>query len=284
MRFQRHVSLLAVGFLAALGCETPTRPDAAAPSSPQIAELTVRLDAPNDGAPSVSALAYRAAMSGIEDVRAVVDPLMAPAPAVETGCLLRDVAGPARSLGVRGGSVELDALSTLTVDLGGGQPHLRLAPRPYPDLASVVGGVVSEANPVALDAAPATLAIVDPANRRELVAVPEVPRLLDVDAAALPASASFPGRSDLVLGVSGDRPAFVELRPFGATWALACTVGADRRVVVPAAEIARLMNRSGQVPVSVEAVARDARWLTLGGSQVRLTLEVRSSSVVELRP
>jgi hypothetical protein len=288
MRLSLFIPIAVAGLFAGLGCDTTVKGrDAAAGQSPQpaqvhLAEMTIRLDAPNDGAPSVSVLAYRAAVTGAEDVRSVVDPLMAPAP--EGVCVLRDVAGPARALGARGGTVELDALSHLAVELGNGQPDLRVAPRVYPDLASVVGGVVGEAAPVALVAAPASVTITDGANGREVVGLPELPRLLDADGAALPASASFPAKNDLVLSVPGPLAAFVELRPFGATWALACPVDSARQVVIPAAEIARLMQRSGRVPVSVEAVARDERALALAGSQVRLTLEARSSSVVELRP
>jgi hypothetical protein len=114
--------------------------------------------------------------------------------------------------------------------------------------------------------------------------VPELPRLFDSEGGALAASATLLSHSDLVLSVPGALNAFVELRPFGATWALACPVDAQRQVLVPAAEIARLMQRSGRVPVSVEAVARNERSLSLAGGQLRLTLEARSSSVVELRP
>jgi hypothetical protein len=288
MRLSSLTPIAVAGLLAGPGCDTTVKGrDAAAAQGPQapqvhLAEVTVRLDAPNDGAPSVSVLAYRATVTGTEDVRSVVDPLMAPAP--EGACILRDVAGPARALGARGGTVELEALSHLAVELGNGQPDLRLSPRVYPDLASVVGGVVGEAAPVALAATPPSLIVSDGAAGRELVPVPELPRLLDSDGAALPASASFPAKNDLTLSVPGTLAAFVELRPFGATWALACPVDSARQVVIPAGEIARLMQRSGRVPVSVEAVARDERTLSLAGSQIRLTLEARSSSVVELRP
>jgi len=295
MRFQSSLPLavacVATSFVG-LGCDTPTKGrDAAAPA--KVAEMTVRVDAPNagDGQPSVSVLGFRAIVSGggSDDVRAVVDPLMAPAP--DGACVLRDVAGPARALAARGGAVELDALATVGVELG--ETTLRLSPRVYPDLAAVVGGVVGEAAPVAVETAPSSLAITDAINghdngheegAREVVPVPELPRLLDGDGTPVPTSAVLPSHGDLVLGVSGTLNAFVELRPFGATWALACPVDAQRQVLVPAAEIARLLQRSGRVPVSIEAVARDERWLSLAGGPLRLTLEVRSSSVVELRP
>jgi hypothetical protein len=286
MRFSSSLLLAMAPLFVAAACESPPKGrDAAAQS--KVAEMTVRVDAPNDGTPSISVLGFRATVTGggSDDVRAVVDPLLGPAP--EGGCMLRDVAGPARALAARGGTVELDALAGLGVDLGDDLPVLRLAPRVYPDLAAVVGGVVGEAAPVAISAAPDSLTVTDGLNGHELVPVPELPRLLDAEGNALPASTALPSRTDLVLGVPGALSTFVELRPFGATWALACPVQqveAQRQVVIPAVEIARLVQRSGRVPVSVEAVARDERWLSLAGGPLRLTLEVRSSSVVELRP
>jgi hypothetical protein len=106
---------------------------------------------------------------------------------------------------------------------------------------------------------------------------------------------TYDPRADLILGVAGPartaagNGTFVELRPFGATWALSCAVSASGHgfnggsfVVVPAAELGRLADL--RVPVSLEAVVRESYGLVLGSSPVRLTLEVRTSSVIELRP
>jgi hypothetical protein len=281
-------SLALAGLCVALGCDTTTpKRDAAPQSGQRVSEVSVRLEAPNGGVPSVSVLAFKAAVTGrsSEDVLFVVDPLVASAP--EGGCLLRDVAGASRTLGDRGGKVELDALAGLTVDLGPGAPYLRPSPRVFPDLAAVVGGVVGEAGPVDVLEMPSTLGVTDTANVREVLHVPGLPRVLGHDGLELPQNAVFPLGTDLVLDVVGPAswPAhtFIELRPYGATWALACPVTADK-VAVPANLLAQLMDLSGRVPVSLEAVSRESRLGTLGGGQVHLSLEVRSSSVVELRP
>jgi hypothetical protein len=293
---RRTALLLALGALfLGLGCDsTPARRDASASSGQRVAEVAVRLDAPSGGVPAASVLAYRAAVTGValDDVLSVIDPLVAAPP--EAGCVRRDVAGAARIIGAHGGKVDLEALGALTVDLGAGSPYLRPLSRVYPDLASAVGGVVGEAGPVDLMVAPQTLGLTDEATgRRLVVAVPVLPRLLDADGVALSASVAFEPGADLVLGVVG--PArlvtFVELRPFGATWALACAISArdpgptgqlESQVVIPAVELDRLADL--RVPVSLEAVARETHALTLGGAPTRLTLEVRTSSVVELRP
>jgi hypothetical protein len=116
------------------------------------------------------------------------------------------------------------------------------------------------------------------------------------DSGLLPSKIS--ATSDLTLSVAGParspgQALFVELRPLGSTWALACPVttqgpagAAGDRVVVPVSWLARLAEL--KVSVSVEAVARESHLAQLGassgGTAVRLTLEVRSSSVVELVP
>jgi hypothetical protein len=288
-RMRLPASASVMGFCALLvsaGCDFSPRPARdASTQSQRLAEVAIRLDAPSDGPPSATVLAYRAGISGVavDDVLSVIDPLVAPAP--ESGCVLRDVAGAARAIGAHGGKLELEPLGGLVVDLGAGEPYLRPLPRVYPDLASAVSGVVGEAGPVDLAVAPQTLGLTDESQGRRLaVAVPTLPRLLDADAAPLPANPILSSRGDLVLLVNGPLQTFVELRPFGATWALACaTVGPARdRVVVPAAELGRLADL--HVPVSLEAVARESQSLVLAGAPVRLTLEVRTSSVVELRP
>jgi hypothetical protein len=272
--------------LAGAGCDFSPRPARDASTQNQrLAEVAIRLDAPSGSAPSATVLAYRAAITGvaIDDVLPVVDPLVAPAP--EVGCVMRDVAGAARAIGAHGGRLELEPLGGLVLDLGAGEPYLRPLPRVYPDLASAVSGVVGEAGPVDLAVAPQTLGLTDESQgRRTAVTVPTLPRLLDADGVPLPASPVLSARGDLVLLVNGPTQTFVELRPFGATWALACTPAAPTRdrVVVPAAELGRLAEL--RVPVSLEAVARETQALLLAGAPVRLTLEVRTSSVVELRP
>jgi hypothetical protein len=290
------LSLSLATLTAAFGCDsTPAKRDASA-GGQRVAEVAVRVDAPSGGTPSASVLAYRAGVTGvaIDDVLSVIDPLVAAPP--ESGCVRRDVAVAARAIGLHGGKIELEALNALALDLGAGAPGLRPLSRVYPELASAVGGVVSEAGPIDLSVAPQTLGLTDESSGRRLaVAVPGLPRLLDDDGVALPATMGFDPGSDLVLGVAGpartaaSSGTFVELRPFGATWSLSCAVSAsgpgfnvDSYVVIPAAELGRLAEL--RVPVSLEAVVRESHGLVLGSSPVRLTLEVRTSSVIELRP
>ncbi len=293
------LSLSLATLTAAFGCDsTPAKRDASA-GGQRVAEVAVRVDAPSGGTPSASVLAYRAGVAGVavDDVLSVIDPLVAAPP--ESGCVRRDVAVAARAIGLHGGKIELEALNALALDLGAGAPGLRPLSRVYPELASAVGGVVSEAGPIDLTVAPQTLGLTDEISGRRLaVAVPGLPRLLDDDGVALPATMAFNPGSDLVLGVAGptrtaaSSGTFVELRPFGATWALSCAVSAsgpssttfngDSYVVIPAAELGRLAEL--RVPVSLEAVVRESHGLVLGSSPVRLTLEVRTSSVIELRP
>jgi hypothetical protein len=173
----------------------------------------------------------------------------------------------------------------LDLGLAAGTVAVTPSPRVYPDLASVVGGVVAEAGPVTLEGPLLALALVDGGGSRTALALPVQPRLTGPEGDSLPGNATLSAAGDLIFGVSspaGGHPAFLELRPFGATWALACPVNSHDRVLIPAVEVARLANL--HVPVSIEAVARESHAMNLGGSSVRLTLEVRSSSVVELRP
>lgn len=298
--------------LAGAACDSsPRSRDAAAAvragegGAVTLREVNIRFDAPNGSTPAVSVLAYRAAVVGAsaDELLSAVDPLVGAAPdgqaapgvtAAPSGCLVRDVAGAARALGAQGGKAELEAFEGLAVDLGAGLAALRLSARVFPDLASVVSGVVTEAAATDLGTAPQQLGVTDGTGARISALVPTLPRLLDSDGAALAANTTFNvgagAGKDLVLDVSGPASTFVELRPFGATWALACPLAgrglargaASEKLIVPASELGRLA--SLKVPVSFEAVARESHTVVLGGAPARLTLEVRSSSVVELRP
>jgi hypothetical protein len=290
--------VILIALLAGVGCDsTPRGRDASAAGQPPAqrqTEIAVRVDAPNGGSPSVSVLAYRALSTGVgsDEILGIVDPLVALPPEAGQGCVRRDIAGVARALGDRGGKVELESLSNLRVDLGAGLPPLLPLPRVYPDLASAVGGVIGEAGPVDVAAAPQTLGLQDQLHPGGglTIELPPLPRLFDVDGTALAPNPTFtlvPGE-DLELGLTGPASTFVELRPFGATWALACARSAvgGNRVVIPAAELARLADL--RVPISLEAVAREPHQVVLGGilgaAPTRLTIEVRTSSVVKLRP
>jgi hypothetical protein len=249
------------------------RREPTAPSRQTVSEISVRIDQPNGSAPSVSVLAFRASVAGILPgaVLGVVDPLVDAAP--EGRCELRDVAAAARSLRAQEGSVDLQALGNVSLSLTPGGLVLRPTPRVYPQLAAVVGGVIGEAGPVDMLALPDTLTF-DVGAARHLVTVPSMPRMFDV---------SFDVSGELSLSVSGPARTFLEIRPFGATRALACAIGPTGRVTVPHDLFAELITSSGQVPISVEAVYRDAQLLDAGGQRVRLSLETRSSTVIELR-
>lgn len=279
-------SLLVVA-MAAAACDTTHRTRDASVGAQRVSEVAVRVEVVGEGAPSVSVLAYRASASGIgtDDLLPIVDPLTQPIP--DGACAFRDVAGAARALAAAGGRVELEALSGLAVDLGNGLRAFSPTPRVFPEVASMVGGVVAEAGPTELDFAPTGLALVDPVGNRVSAQFPGRVRLTTTEGDLLSTNSVVTGGGrDLVLGVSAPgelgHTAFVELRPFGATWALACPVVGRDRVVVLASEVQRLANL--RVPISIEAVARDSQPVAVGGASVRLTLEVRSSAVVELRP
>src|SRR5262245_14638330 len=97
------------GLLFGCDCRPPAR-HASAPLSQRVAEISVRVDAPSGGVPSVSLLAFRASVTGAGtgDVLGLVDPLVAAAPTA--GCELRELALATRTLRAQGGSVELEAL------------------------------------------------------------------------------------------------------------------------------------------------------------------------------
>jgi hypothetical protein len=291
LRPQRRPFLgLVAGAALALSCDpTPGRRDASVPLSQRVSEVSVRIDAAGDGAPAVSILAFRASISGLApaEVLGVVDPLMAPAPERATGpdghCEVRDVASAARGLRAQGGAVELEELSDVAVTVGAEPQQLIPAPRVYPQLAATVGGVIGEAGPRDLSGMPGGVTVTLPGATPARLGLPGVPRILD--AAGQPLSASTRFGEDLVLTVTGPDRTFIEVRPFGASLALACSVGPSGRVVVPLQMALRVMPASGHVPVSFEAVWRDeGQTVQLAqGQSAHLSLEARSSTVLDLR-
>jgi hypothetical protein len=286
---------LVVSALVVLACDpTPGRRDASAPPSLRVSEVSVRIDAPPAGSPAISVLAFRASVSGLEagQVLGVVDPLVAPAPP-EGGCEVRDVAAAARGLRAQGGWIELEDLANVSLSFDDdAQAPLRPAPRVYPQLASAVGGVVTEAGPVDLAAVPGSITVALPPGdaqapvRMEVIGVP---RLLDASGAPLTAASRLEatGDRDLVLTVSGPprtlQRTFVEIRPFGASLALACPLGPGGKVVVQR-ELLDKVVPAGHVPVKFEAVWRDTTLVPggVGGQTARLSLETRSSTDLDL--
>jgi hypothetical protein len=314
-RFGRILTLplLCGALLAASGCEGEQHPrDASAPPSTQTAEVSVRFDVSSQKAPTVSVLAFQAAASGISqrDVLGIVDPLAAAAP--ERDCELRDVDLSASALVARGGSIELQELGGIGIALGSADAPLtpsgtmlRPFPRLYPDVATVVGGVVAEVGPVPVGGAlPDRIGLftADSELAVEELAVPTAPRILAVNGTPLTPGAKIDAREELSVSISGGPGTIVELRPFGATVAVACVVaqGAapESTLVISRALLMHLAGGTGGaltagLAAAAPAAPIQASFDVLGRARVRvvpsatssrLSVEVRSSTAVELRP
>ena len=285
-----------VGLLLAAGlaCESGSHGKDASPASSQrLAQVSVRLDLPSGGAPSVSVLAFRAEAIDMStsDVLGAVDPLVSPAP--ESACELRDVAGTARMVRAQGGTLNLQELGGVALQVAQGEQgdkaeSLRPAPRVYPPLADVVSGVIAEGGPLDLGQIPETLTLVVPTKgdqRATLkLALPGAPSVSDSSDSPLDAHAPMSMKGDLVLRVSGPPRTFLEIRPFGAPAAIACAVSTGGWVVVPHDLLAKLVASAGRAPVSFEAVWRESRLVQAGSETTRVSFEARSSAVLELRP
>ena len=272
-----------------LACESGAHMrDGAVPVTQRFAEVSVRLEVPSTGAPALSVLAFRANVTDRSgtDVLGVVDPLVAPAP--DGPCELRDVAGQARALRAQGGEVNLEELSGVSVAADPNGPGLRPAPRVYPPFAEVVGGVIAEAGPVDIAEVPQTLALElpGPADRpvKVVLTTPGVPRVLDQNQVPMATGSHLDASGDLVLQVTGPERTFLEIRPYGAPVAVACAPGAGGLVVVSHDLLARMAVAAGGVPVSLEAVWRESRMVGAARPPTRVSVEMRSSTVVDLRP
>jgi hypothetical protein len=281
-------AFLALALGAGLGCESGSHgKDAAPTTSQQMAQVAVRMDLPSGGAPSVSVLAFRAEAVDVAtaDVLGAVDPLVVAAP--ESSCELRDVGGAARMMRTQGGSVNLQELSGVTLQVSADE-SLHPAPRVYPPLADVVGGVIAEAGPLDLGQLPEalTLAIATLKDERAAVrlSLPNAPSVSDSSETLLDAHTAMSMKGDLVLRVSGPPRTFLEIRPFGAPSAIACAVSSGGWVVVPHDLLTKLVATAGHAPVSFEAVWRENRTVQAGSETMRISFEARSSAVLELRP
>jgi hypothetical protein len=235
----------------------------------------------------VSVLAFRAEAIDMatSDVLGAVDPLVSPSP--ESACELRDVAGTARMVRAQGGTLNLQELGGVALQVGAEGP-LFLGPRVYPPLADVVSGVIAEAGPLDLGQIPETLTLVVPTKGDEhttlKLALPRAPSVSDSSETPLDARATMSMKGDLVLRVSGPPRTFLEIRPFGAPSAIACAVTTGGWVVVPHDLLAKLVATAGRAPVSFEAVWRESRLVQAGSEATRVSFEARSSAVLELRP
>jgi hypothetical protein len=319
---------LVSGVLGSGGCEGEQRArDASVAPSLQTGEISIRFDVSPPGAnsqeqrtPAVSVLAFHAMVSGAgpRDVLGVVDPLAAAAP--EHDCELRDLDLSASALAAQGGSIELQELSGIGVALGdfrhspsGGPEGLdwtaaaivRPFPRLFPDVATVVGGVIAESGPLPIAALPDRVGLLTPASELPLeeLVVPPAPRILSVNGAPLASGAKLETRDGLgvVVSVAGGAATIVELRPFGATAGIACAVpasvsaGGDTTLVLPAALMARLLvavnptqsSAGGNgVAASLDVLSRARARVQVAPLAVpnHLSIEVRASTAVELRP
>jgi hypothetical protein len=297
IRARALAALVAAGLLVA-ACDGGTHaPDAQTSISATSAELSIRFDIAGDQPPTVSVLGFRAATAGPDepDVLGLVDPLSAAAP--DQGCALRDVDEATSALVARGSSIDLEELSGVGVGFGPTDPTLPLLrpfPRVFPDVAGVVGGVVAEVGPQPLGALPERLSLYSADAELAIaeLAVPALPRLSTVNGIAPSAGARVETTSGLALSLGAAAGAIVELRPFGATVAVTCTVPSNASteaiVVIPRALLVHLLSVRASAPRGVAAsleLARRVRIrepLTAGGA--RVSIEVRSALALELRP
>jgi hypothetical protein len=313
------LALPLAGALALGACgEAPRTVDAQAAPSTQSAEVSIRFDVSGGHAPTVQVLAFRATTTATSpaggvspgdwrpDVLGIVDPLAASAP--EQGCALGDIDVATTAVMLRGGSIELQELTGIGVGLGSGdslptaETLLRPFPRLYPDVATVVGGVVAETGPHALQALPehVTLFTAESELPVSTLAVPAAPRLIALNGApvdTLPASAGaapqIDARDGVAVTIAGGAGGRIELRPFGATIAAACAIPANAPaeavVTIPRAFIAGLARAMGgpsgaPFAASIELARRATLRPSSAAAGARVSVEVRSAAPVELRP
>jgi hypothetical protein len=282
--------------LAALGCDTGGRmPDAQTQPAAYSAELLVRFEVTPDKPATATVLGFRAAAAGPEaDVLGLVDPLAAAAP--DQGCVLRDADLANRALVTRGSSVDLEELGGVGVGLGAsGTPMtvIRPFPRVYPDVAGVLGGVVAEAGPLPITALPEHVSLYTADSELPIVElnVPVLPRLRAINGAAPVSGARVDASGGLTLALTAPAGAIVELRPFGSTLAVTCSMPANSSteglLVIPRSLLAHLQapdaTGSGR-PMSLEVARRIQTREPLLTRGTRISVEVRSALAVELRP
>jgi hypothetical protein len=304
--------------LAACG-DAPRAASASTAPSARSAEVSIRFDVSAGRPATVQVLAFRAtttsSLSGAgtpsdwgTDVLGLVDPLAATSP--EQGCALRDIDLATTTLMIRGGSIELQELSGIGVGLGSGEglagaeALLRPFPRLYPDVATVVGGVVAETGPQPLGALPdhVTLFTADSELPVANVAVPTAARIVALNGVAIESSAAasapatgaaVDGHDGVTVTVANGAGGRVEVRPFGATIAAACAIPANAPaeavITIPRGFVAQLARSTGVATGAPFAASLEvARRATLPAASnttgARVSVEVRSATTVELRP
>lgn len=333
--------------------------DASTPVASRAAQIALRVDVQPAAPASLSALAYRAAYSGISqrEVLGLVDPLAGsgsssrvPLPGAagsvggvksmaqptETGCVIRDLDRASTDLAAHGDSIELEELKGIAISAADATELLRLSPRLFPDIAASIGGVVSEGGPVGLSAFPGQVRVTEGASAGATVTsqadvvLPAPAWIRQVNGVASAAGLPVSMASDLqlVLTITGSAVTTVELRPLGATVALTCTVpvallaqaqaqsqaeggsvattgsggptgvaeasplaaeptAGDTSFAMSRQLLARLVEAAGGVPGAPIAAALDVvrrAEQTLSPSRTEMAVEIRTSTLVELRP
>ena len=296
-RFRALLVCLTPAVCLALACDGGGRmPDAQTQPAAYSAELSVRFEVSPDRPATVSVLGFRAAAAGPEtDVLGLVDPLAAAAP--DQGCVLRDVdldepragdpgqlrrsrgAGRRRGRPGRGRALDRDP------DLPAGLSRRR----------GVVGGVVGEAAPQPITSLPEHVSLISPDSELPVaeLAVPALPKLLAINGSAPAAGMRVDGSGGLSLSLAAAGGSFIELRPFGATVVVSCAVPSNAStesvVSIPRALLAHLRApdaaaNGGNVGLSVEVARRVRVREPLVTAGTRVSVEVRSTLAVELRP
>jgi len=273
-----------LALLLAVGCDSGPQPkDASTISRSQIAQVQIRIDLPSAGSPAVSVLAFRAQATDLPSasVLPTVDPLASQPP--ESGCELREISAPARHVRTQGGTVNLQELEDVTLEIS---PNalLRPMPRVYPPFADVVGGVIAEVGPTDLEYMPPSFVLGAGMHSRFKLTTPVAPTLRDASETPLSAQTRLDASGDLVIGLSGPAKGFLEIRPFGAPTAIACAASARGWVVVPHELLGKLTAGTAGAPVAFEAVSRDTLVVDVSGEPVRVSVEARSQVVLELAP
>ena len=302
----------ALALFAACG-DAPHAVDAQTAPSARSAEVSIRFDVSPGRPATVQVLAFRATTTASQttgladwrpDVLGLVDPLAAASP--EQGCALRDIDLATTTLMIRGASIELQELTGIGVGLGGSgedvasaETLLRPFPHLYPDVETVVGGVVAETGAQPLGTLPehVTLFTADSELPIANVAVPAAAHLLALNGAALEPSSTTPplvdGHEGIAVTIANGAGGRVELRPFGATIAAACAIPANAPaeavVMIPRGFVTQLARASGGASGAPFAASLEvARRATLRPTQLaagaRISVEVRAATTVELRP
>ncbi len=202
--------------------------------------------------------------------------------------------------------------------------EIRPSPRLYPDLAATIGGVVGEAGPLGLSSVPQEVrvrggmtVVPSPNPSRDssrnlsgdlagdlsgdgldlaVVGVPATGWIKTVNGSVPRDGMLIPISADLNLNLTPTEvtETSIELRPFGATVALTCVVPSNSvpasgqipftvsRQALDALVSAARATPGAPIAAALDLVRRSGKQMPL--SATRVSLEVRTSTFVELRP